>query len=764
MPTIKTTLVCLVAANALSASPGIHACGGDGCTEWCGELPNVYFLRPGNDTRANLALILEDLQVLRLPDKDIPFHYSAFAEQDPQAVPTPPADQGQPNLSELAAGVGISPAEFAQDLSRARADAEGRCVSNSAKTVAQFWQVLVEAKDIAAPEKKALAEARLRLLGRCDKLAADWTGPQLASAAAQAYADYLRATAYFYAGKFDDLTKDAAPPPPPPPPEPWAKRLMRSLVEWLADFWGFFGKHASSAPVPPAAPQPPPVTSFKVLATSPQPWVREASTYMLGRVYLNQAQQGFQPYSSQAKPDKARLAQAKEQFKTYLAAYPAGLYAESAQGLFRKIDWLDENYAGLAQAYGGQLDSFRRQVPGNEELLAFIDELESKYPLNRMDEDFAWDKPILASLGTLLVMRSPSPYQAQDIKPVETYLPTALAAHEENYSQAGLAGLHGYLRLAYSFYIERDFAKVVKSSDAFPAEDGLSNVAFSAQVLRGLSLGAQKHWDGAEKLWLELAKHTQKPGHKIQLQWLLALTWREQGRLDKLYAVNSAVSQQSILDVFMGSASPALLEMISKSPRFPELSRRMAGNILWSGLLRHRQYGELSRIVKTSKIPPDNARNALDGEGYACPEVKDIMGGLAKNPKSPALLNCYGVLLDQLYLPSARWPEWEDAGLGVYQLEAYYPAGQAGLKTKADSFGGKTYNSLDLYMEVINLPQAKGEAQAYALHRATNCFATTGSNRCGSQDIPLEQRAAWFRKLKTVYQDTPWAQQQKYYW
>jgi hypothetical protein len=97
-------------------------------------------------------------------------------------------------------------------------------------------------------------------------------------------------------------------------------------------------------------------------------------------------------------------------------------------------------------------------------------------------------------------------------------------------------------------------------------------------------------------------------------------------------------------------------------------------------------------------------------------------------------------------------------------LKSYYPDDQTGLKTESDGFTGKTYTSMDLYLEVIGLPHAKDDVKAYALHRALNCHASSGNNHCGRQVIPLAQREAWFHLLKTVYKDTVWAKQQKYYW
>ena len=60
--------------------------------------------------------------------------------------------------------------------------------------------------------------------------------------------------------------------------------------------------------------------------------------------------------------------------------------------------------------------------------------------------------------------------------------------------------------------------------------------------------------------------------------------------------------------------------------------------------------------------------------------------------------------------------------------------------------------------------KAPQDERSYALFRAVNCFATSGYNHCGSEEIPKAERQRWFLTLKKQYAQSPWAQQQKYYW
>lgn len=87
-----------------------------------------------------------------------------------------------------------------------------------------------------------------------------------------------------------------------------------------------------------------------------------------------------------------------------------------------------------------------------------------------------------------------------------------------------------------------------------------------------------------------------------------------------------------------------------------------------------------------------------------------------------------------------------------------YPGGSQ------DLFAGKQRSRLDWYQQVIANPKAAKDDKAYALYRAINCYAPSGSNGCGSQDLPVSQRKTWFNTLKQQHGASQWAKQLKYYW
>jgi hypothetical protein len=96
--------------------------------------------------------------------------------------------------------------------------------------------------------------------------------------------------------------------------------------------------------------------------------------------------------------------------------------------------------------------------------------------------------------------------------------------------------------------------------------------------------------------------------------------------------------------------------------------------------------------------------------------------------------------------------------------------GQDAAPPEADLGGGPSlfpvtnYSRMDGYLEVINDRQADTDARAYALFRAVRCYAPSGFNDCGKQEISPATRKRWFQMLHQEYPDSAWAKALKYYW
>jgi hypothetical protein len=98
-----------------------------------------------------------------------------------------------------------------------------------------------------------------------------------------------------------------------------------------------------------------------------------------------------------------------------------------------------------------------------------------------------------------------------------------------------------------------------------------------------------------------------------------------------------------------------------------------------------------------------------------------VVTTLADNPKIPKALNCLG----EFFL-SQGW-----TGIRSCSGRAPTPWRAAG-----DLFAGQQRSRLDWYQQVIANPKAAKEEKAYALYRAINCYAPSGNNSCGNQEIP----------------------------
>lgn len=586
----------------------------------------------------------------------------------------------------------------------------GRCLTDNVQAVEAFLKELKNAS-LPSQDRMLLAQERLRFAGLCEN-AMEGHEPLPVSEAAKPYARYLEAAATFYAGRYE-----------------------------------------------------PALAQFKTLATDAPDWVRETSLYMLGRVTLNQAQIRFDLWSepSAENIDKAFLDRAASAFGDYLKTYPKGRYAESAKGLFRKIHWLAADYQRWLAAMGAETSS--------KAVLDFIDETERKADPAGNRVDALWPSPVLTSLGTLASWR-PQNEGEPSVPPVDVEM---LAAHRGDFANAGLEPLWSYLALAHAFWMEKNYPELIRQTASERIAAKPSNLAYSRWVLRGLSLMALRQFPEAESHWLETLKTVEHPGQKIQAQWLLALTWNETSRLDSVYAKDSPVALPEIQDYFIHKAKPPLLESLLKRDDLPPRTKSLAYFRLVSQWVRHRDFAAAEQIL--TAYPRSEFAMAQDKlaplfseeqkEGYACPAFRELLAALRKTPDSARWLNCMG---DFLRTWDWNYPDPVVADENPFEFGAHHwhELADYGLPTTPaeDAFGGKIYTSMDYYREAI---ERRGVARtdedlAYALHRATTCFASSGNNHCGDQDIPKSQRAAWFKRLKTEHKNSPWAKGRKYYW
>ena len=680
----------------------------------CNNLP---FLSPGNDSRTNLRLLLADKKAAPLApnvlsEDDLsqgfgPVPFPVYRLVPIAATPAEPDNtpHASPSaeLDTLLQPLGIKRDEY-KSAGADFLNGEGsRCRSNDDDSATAFIRQVIKA-DMPAAERELLVKARLQLLTACS-----WEGQvvdaqQIQSTEGQLLRTYLQAAADFYSGRFSDAER------------------------------GFAGASSSHLP-----------------------WLKETALYMTARTSLNQAQaDAFDEYGMPQLEhvDKSALSHAEEGFLGYLKTYPQGDYVASARGLLRRVYWLADDHAKLAEAYAWQLT----QATDAQRNVS-VDELVAEADLKLlMVNGKAVKNPMILLVSDLMLMRAHTP-------------PTLTRADLDGQKAvfADEPALFDYLQAAYALYVEHQPDSALKHLP----QDVPSNpdyFAFSQQTLRGLALEAKQDWKAAEKLWLQLLPLAKQPLQRDQLELALAMNYERSGQLAKVFAADSPISAKQVRYILLrNSAGPDLLRQQIAQAHDP-LERQTAQFVLLYKDLLRGQFATFDDDLKQlpASAPDDKLGTSLgyvysagqtlklfqwNGDkaesGYACPSIAQTAATLQSDAKNPHGLNCFGEFILRNSLDSMP-------------LEQARAAGSLG-STPSD-FKGATFSRLDGYQQVIGNPKAPKADKAYALFRALNCYAPSGYNSCGGEDVTPAVRKAWFRQLKTGFADTQWGKSLQYYW
>jgi hypothetical protein len=683
-----------------------------------GHCNNVPFLNPGNDSRANLRLLLSDqgalpLNPAPLSDFDreagygpVPFDLNRL---DPAPDVTPAATPDTPPVSVLdepLRQLGISQ-EIGTIAGNEFVEGEGsRCRSNNEDSAAAFLEQLLSSPQLPADERQALANSRLQMLTACS-----WEPEQqnsllpsaIQSEPGKAFLAYLRGAAGFYNGRFTEASQQ-----------------------------------------------------FALLADSNQPWLKETALYMTGRIPLNAAQ--ADAFDDMGLPtfehvDNTNLQLAEQGFERYLQTYPQGEYSASAKGLIRRVHWLAGDNQKLADDYTWQLTK-SKETQRNKTLPALVEEVDSKL-LNTSTSEIR--TPLLLAINDLMAIGA---YQTPfTLKGLQTQ--KAVFAQQP--------ALYDYLQAAVHLYIEKNPEQALKILPG-SVPDTLDYLAFSQQFLRGLALHEQKNWTDAETLWLELLSKVKQPLQREQVELALAFNYERSERLAKVFAADSPIKTPAVryrLQRLVADA-PLLRQQISQGADATERDSALF-ILLYKELLRG-QYPEFSEDIKQLPAEPSAEKLGVSlgyfygsgqpltmfrwqgdkaESGYSCPTITETAAALQADGKNPKSLNCLGEFILRNSLDDTP-------------LEAKpYPAE---LGATPSAFKGEIYSRHEGYRQVIANTKAPKEDRAYALFRAINCYAPSGNNSCGGKDVDPAARKAWFRQLKSAFADTQWGKSLQYYW
>ncbi|WP_425969241.1 hypothetical protein, partial [Aeromonas dhakensis] len=473
---------------------------------------------------------------------------------------------------------------------------------------------------------------------------------------------------------------------------------------------------------------------FADLAGQDQPWLKETADYMRIRVALNQSQQSaFDDWGTldRNQIDQAAVQRAEQFIADYRSRYPEGRYLDSANGLLRRLAWFKGDEATLASLFR----QASRQ-PGNPELLNEID-------LKLLMQPGFTGSAAMPQLTLVQDLRRLRLHESWDEwQPLQS---GELA--QQSAQLAGNPAWLAYLQQAERYYLAKDYAAVIAAAPAL-GKGPLDNLAFSQQVLKGMALAASQALPEAEQQWRALLASQPTPLQDQLLQLALAMTLERAGRLEQVFAKESPIQNDHYRIPLLEYVAPApLLRRMVQDEHASDTLRQRAGHTLRYKQLTHGDYrGFLQDLALAPLAAPFDWQGSQE---YQCPALTAVVTTLADNPKSPKALNCLG----EFFL--SKGLDWDPL---------LQRPGADTLAGSRDLFAGQQRSRLDWYQQVIANPKAAKEEKAYALYRAINCYAPSGNNSCGNQEIPLSQRKGWFNTLKRQYGTSQWAKQLKYYW
>jgi hypothetical protein len=661
---------------------------------------SMALLSPGNDTRINLLMLLNDQH----GDVGLAsaFSYNA-AERRGDAQPFSYSIFGPA----LGRGIDVSTPD--------PANLGTICVSNT-QGHAEFIEAVTSAKGLSSKERDALISARKILQPECRdgqdmRVVTTDAVKDVSGKSAQPFVDYLMAAASFYDEDFE------------------------------------------------AAGQ-----IFDKVKTSGSGWVKEAATYMAARNRLNAAMQtAFDEWGAvkEGGIDRATVEPAERGFRDYLKAYPKGQYAASAAGLLRRVYWISNDKDKLLAEY---VSAFKRKnLDGaNMSLADLVNEMDTK--LGSEFDPAKVNDPHIVAMALLQKMRGSgvrgqklmarSAIEAQRGKfagqePLYNYLLAAHALYVSNNADAALAVLpanavgDGYL--AYSQRALRALAL-----------DAKRDAGARAAIIATMETAQKPFQRGAMEL--ALAMHDERNGGLERV--FAAGSPVKDADVREMLIRYSAGPKLLREQAFAKGAAKQERDTAMYTLLYKQLTRGAYKDFLADlGTVP----AGVKAFAKDNYTDPAYTNIGVfkwagTKDGYACPSLRTLATALAAAPKDAPSLLCLGefVRLNDLD-PSAGW------SFSIPAMLDYQPAKDE-LGGAPSLFKGEPFSRQSAYQSVLANPAADANSKAYALYRAVNCYAPAGYNSCGGTDVDKNQRKAWFNQLKKSYPTSPWATQLKYYW
>ena len=713
---VRKTPLAFALCTLLTAAPQAFASFDMEDCKWSDDsclLKGTPTFNPENDSRDNLLRLLSQEKSFALPVQSMPADitrsrdfYFAYHPQWDEAAPQTAAAQASAAdspLSRQMAELNIS----ADEININDAELENRHVSNNAESVSAFFAALLADSTLTAEQRQALAQARTGLLSGATREQIESSLATFpADSQALPYKSYLAAAASFYAGDYASAERD-----------------------------------------------------FTQLATSDRPWLAETAQYMLMRTALNKSSQnsvGEYGDFDIAKINREDATQAQELAQTYLQRFPQGLYADSSRGMLRRINWYLQSWPQLAGLYEQAL----QQSADARQLRENVIEYDNVYGMAFYDQSVVEAFPNAPRVSYIELLRA----LRLDNNNKPTLTQAQLDASKPVFEQSQKLPLWRDLQLNL-WLATGNYAAIIQTVTPAQKLAAHDTLAFSEQVLYGEALMGQKKWAEARDFWQQLLKLSQDNEQQQYVQAKLAATLVYSGDVAAIFAPNSTVTNLRFrAQVLKTQATPELLrQQAVHGPNNEE--RTIALHTLLVRDLTENRFGDWlnDRKLASAITPPvigeafaDVNLSIFDWNGdtaqagYTCRSLNETVTVLSKKADDAHALNCLGEFFRTTQTHVDLWKN--SAGNDVLEsaISRKKPFGQ---------FDRQSY-----YQQVITSPTAEVEDKSFALYRAIMCYAPSGANECGGEDVDKLQRKGWFTQLKTQYPGSPWAQKLKYYW
>ncbi|MEG1419118.1 MAG: hypothetical protein RSA95_04940 [Citrobacter sp.] len=713
---VRKTSLAFAVCTLLAGAPQAFASFDMEDCKWSDEsclLKGIPVLSPENDSRDNLLRLLSQEKSFALPVQSLPAdltrsrdYYFAYHPQWDEITPPAAAtveQRADDTLARQMAELQIAAGEITTD----DAEHENRHVSNNTASVSQFFAALLADTTLTVEQRQALSRARLGLLsGATAEQIVSSLATIPADSSAQQYKTYLIAAARFYEGDYANAQQN-----------------------------------------------------FTQLATSDRPWLAETAQYMLMRTALNKSSQNsvgeYGDFDS-AKINRQDASQAQTQTQAYLQRFPQGLYADSARGMLRRINWYLQAWPPLAGLY----EQAFQQTTDAQQLRKTVIEYDNVFGMQFLEQSAVEtfpDAPLISYIELLRALRLNN-----DNKPTLTQ--AQLDANKAVFEKGGKLPLWRDLQLNL-WMATGNYAAIVQAvtpAQKLPAHDIL---AFGEQVLYGEALMGQQQWPAARTFWQQLLKLSQDPEQQQYVQAKLAATLVYSGDVAAIFAPDSAVTNLRFRSqVLKAQATPELLrQQATQGPNNEE--RTIALHTLLVRDLTENRFTDWlnDRKLASTITPPVISESFADvnlstfdwnGDaaqaGYTCRSLDETVTVLSKKADDAHALNCLGEFFRTSQTHVDLWTD--SAGNDVLESAI----------SRKEPFG--QFDRQSYYQQVIASPKAEVEDKSFALYRAIMCYAPSGSNECGGEEVDKSQRKSWYTQLKSQYPGSPWAQKLKYYW